>query len=566
MAEEKSLQTEIREYDDLIKEAKIQQQLLLKKAYNSDRPGDILYADKIVSGLAKEKMGKQKSYLFDPLQINNNLGYKDRPSSVTYTTLRTMARTPIVKSIITTRTEQIAAFSEAQDDFGKVGWTIRKKRKLFQSRDEQLTDADKFEIEGIVKFIENCGNNEKIYHGSGFNKFLRQIVPDSLILDQSIFEVVPDRLLRPTEFFATDGATFRLAQSYQNVNIKEGQQEINGYYPYYVQLYNGLVHNEYYPWELSFGTRNPTTSIFNYGYGESELEVLIKTVTWMLYADEYNGRFFSQGSNPKGLLALQGNVDEDKLEEFKTQWRQQVAGIAGAWKIPVIQGDQINWIDMQKSNADMEFSIWQQYLIKIICAIYKIAPEEIGFHISNNQGGGTNYEGNQEYKLLYSQDKGLKPLLKFLQDEMNKMVVYPLTKYKYEFVFTGIGIDEDDKELDNDIKKLGSFMGLKELRRKRNLPDTIDKDDVILNPAWIQWKASQQAGNPFSNAAVGNDGGGNDGESDNDGGLGSTMNLKDNIFAFDQYPKSNSVSDTLGEDNPFMKDLFTFMNKEMLMK
>jgi hypothetical protein len=44
------------------------------------------------------------------------------------------------------------------------------------------------------------------------------------------------------------------------------------------------------------------------------------------------------------------------------------------------------------------------------------------------------------------------------------------------------------------------------------------------------------------------------------------MNLKDNIFAFDQYPKSNSVSDTLGEDNPFMKDLFTFMNKEMLMK
>ena len=86
-------------------------------------------------------------------------------------------------------------------------------------------------------------------------------------------------------FFARNGASV-----WQDRN--DFGKKIHGYYPSFVQVYQNTKVNEFYPWELCFGVRNPSTSIYANGYGVSELEELINVVTSMLWGDEYNRRFF----------------------------------------------------------------------------------------------------------------------------------------------------------------------------------------------------------------------------------------------------------------------------------
>ena len=153
-----------------------------------------------------------------------------------------------------------------------------------------------------------------------FDTFIRKIVDDSLIYDQMTFECVRNRRGQIESFMATDASTFRIADSffdkdYDNAffarngasvwqDRNDFGKKIHGYYPSFVQVYQNTKVNEFYPWELCFGVRNPSTSIYANGYGVSELEELINVVTSMLWGDEYNRRFFSQGSapSPKGLL------------------------------------------------------------------------------------------------------------------------------------------------------------------------------------------------------------------------------------------------------------------------
>ena len=69
----------------------------------------------------------------------------------------------------------------------------------------------------------------------------------------------------------------------------------------------------------------------------------------------------------------------------------------------------------------MEYTSWMEYLIKLSCAIYSIDPTEIGWDISRGSSGGGLFEGSQEQRLKHSKDKGLYPLLKFIQRK-NKQI------------------------------------------------------------------------------------------------------------------------------------------------
>lgn len=572
--------TEIRKDLNTIREFKAEleaeEQAIIQKALQSNDVHSIMDASEHLKDNRKRSFEK-KSYLFDPFLFVNNMGYKDKPYNLSYGILRGMAKAPIIKSIITTRVEQVASFSDVEDDAQKIGWRVKKKEKLIfkeKSKSEDLSDQEKREIESIVEFLLNGGEKKRIWMGDSFEQFLRKIVPDSLILDQATFEVIPNRILKPYEFFATDGSTYRLAESFNNEKVDKSKQEaIDGFYPAYVQIYRGTAVSEFYPWELGFGVRNRQTNIFNNGYGVSELEDMIKIVTWMLYSDSYNGKFFSQGSSPKGMFKVTGAIDDGKLQEFRQAWMAQAAGVENAWKIPVLQGaDQIDWVDMQKSNNDMEFSKWQEYLIRLSCAMYKIDSSEIGFYLSQGSGGGggTTYENSQEYKLEYSKDKGLYPLLRFIGSLLNRMIVYPLSDNKYEFEFTGLEPDDEEKGLDLDIKKLnGGLLSWFDIRKKYDLPTYLDPNDFLLNPVWIQWYQMKMQGSMMSNMAMGAESvnpfdptvGGNDNPFDPSGGMNPFASLDKKTQS--QINPFNDLIDNMRQkgENPFAKEFNAFLQK-----
>lgn len=537
-----NISTELTTLDQQRRALELAEANLIERGMHSGNPEEII---KAMSTLQQRRKGVEgsdnKSYVFSPDQFLSSFGYKDKPLTISYDMLRRMARTPIIKAIISTRVEQIAAFAEPQADKYSTGFIIRKKSRSGDPDDQKLSDQDRRMIDYLTDFVLHCGDDANRWHGQSFDEFLRMFGRDSLEMDQATFEVVRNLKGEVVEFLATDAATFRYADSIDPLQVKAADKLIDGYPPYYVQLYQNAVEREYHPWELCFGIRNPTTDINKNRYGIAELEDLVQVVTGMLYGDTYNMKFFSQGSAPKGILRVASNIGEQKLNDFKRQWQTQIAGVSNAWKTPMMEADKMDWIDLQKTNRDMEFSKWQEYLIKLSCAAFKIDPSEVGFPMSGGADSKPMFEGNNESRLKYSKDKGLGAILKFIQSKINKYLISQMAP-EFEFAFVGMDAGSASEDLDRDIKEVSNFITLNELRARRGL-QPIEGGDLVLNATFLQGKgqdamAAQQAaqGNADSNQAA---------------------------DSYDADPMSQPFPDADKAENPFQKALTTFIEKEL---
>lgn len=550
----------------------------LEKAMRSNEPDDMVKAAQVISDIEPKKSENLKAYFIDPLEFNSNLGYKDKPYSLTYSTLKRMSKVPIINAIIKTRKNQIADFAEPQENKYSTGFKIRKKPR--NGEEEKMDKADKKMAFALTDFLLKGGNVSQ-WDRDDFDTFIRKIVEDSLVYDQATFEIIRNRRGKVEGFMATDGATFRISDSYfdrdyRNTFFKRNGSEtwrersdfgpkIKGYYPSYVQVYQNMKVNEFYPWELCFGIRNPSTSIWANGYGCSELEELINVVTSMLWTDEYNRRFFSQGSAPKGLLRIKGTNNEAALQQFRQQWQSMITGVMQSWKTPVVEAD-VDWIDLQKNNRDMEYSAWNEYLIKVSCAVYSIDPTEIGWDISRGSGNGGLFEGSQEQRLRHSKDKGLYPLLKFIQRKINKYIIEPINP-EFEFVFAGLNGLTIEEELKMDIDKLNSFMTVNEIREKYELPE-LEGGDNPNNSVFLQAKsqeaAAQQQQQMMSAMGGGmNIAGGVEEEERGEEGGGEEEEEWNPFDVYEEEEESNEEEEKGGLKNAFIKAFDAFMDEEL---
>ena len=547
------------------KKMEIKRMSIIEKAVKSDNPDDVIAATKAIQKVsgANKNVSPVKAFFIDPLDFNSNLGYKDKTFTLTYSTLRKMAGTPIINAIIKTRKNQIADFAEPQADRYSTGFVVRKKAKLGEGM--EMSDKEKKIANKITDFILNCGR-ESSWTTDDFDTFIRKIVDDSLTYDQMTFECIRNRKGELERFLATDASTFRFAdcafrEDYNNPYFTgrggslwynsmplDNYHEIDGYLPQYVQIYQGAVVNQFYPWELCFAVRNPSTSIYSNGYGTSELEELINVVTSMLWGDEYNRRFFSQGSAPKGLLRVKGNINEAALQQFKQQWQAMISGVMNGWKTPVVEAD-VDWIDLQKNNRDMEYSSWMEYLIKLSCAIYSIDPSEIGWDISRSGGNSGLFEASQAERIQNSKDKGLYPMLKFIQRKINKYIVEPIDP-DFEFVFMGMNGITIEKELEMDIKKMSNFQTINETRQKWDLPELeVEAGDVISNSVfWQAYSHEKQQQNQQTQGGFEGFGGGEENETE-DGG--EYENPFDSFVDEDADNEDNEESEDAEGENPF---------------
>lgn len=471
-----------------------------------------------------------KSLLFDPYQMMDALGYKERPIMMTYDTLRLMAeRNPIVAAVITTRVNQVASFSSRPETPYSTGFEIR-----MRDKDAKPTPKDDKAIGELENFIENTGNPDLILseERDDFDVFLRKVSRDSLTYDQMAFEVIEGRGGFPIAFYGIDAATIRRASSprFGKTPSTEGERIASLYRPMgtededsekrrkermpkpedikYVQVMAGKVVNLYSERELAFGIRNPRTTITQNGYGIAELEILVNTVTAHLWAEEYNRRFFSQGSAPKGIIYFEGNVMQDQLNSFRRQWHAQVSGVYNAWKTPIIASPaKLNYTNLQISNRQMEYSNWIEYLIKLVCAVFLIDPSEINFDL---RGSATQnapmFESGNEAKQKMSRDRGLKPFVKFMQSQLNKNLIFQLYDSKYELNFVGLDLKTEEQKLELRIKELINFKTIDEVRAEYDMEAMGEEKggDLILNPAYVQWitqkamqaQMGQQPGQP----------------------------------------------------------------------
>jgi hypothetical protein len=399
-------------------------------------------------------------------------------------------RNSVIAAIVATRVNQVSTFSQpARFTKDGVGFEIS-----LRDPKKQPSDDQKQVILALESFLENCGFSYDPARDN-FDTLLRKILRDSLVYDQMCFEIVPDRMGRPAEIYAVDAATVRAASTDQvgeDGYVHPTTKDADGIK--WVQVLDGSVLEEFTGKELAFSVRNPRTDINIQPYGFSELEVLIHQITSHLWAEEYNSKYFSQGGTTKGILNLKGqNISKEQLDAFRRQWTAQVAGMTGAWKTPVVSVDGLEYINVSQSNREMEYEMWMNYLINICCAVYQIDPAEINFPNRGGSGGGSGGglgDGGIEDRLKNSKDKGLRPLLRFVESVVNRYIIRRFSS-DYSFNFVGLDKESEKEKLEIVDKSVRTHRTINEIRREKDL-DPIDDGDIILDPTYTNYLLQKQ--------------------------------------------------------------------------
>ena len=459
--------------DQEIRKLQIEKSLLLNSMLYSNSPDQIFKAQSYIGNNSEQK-SNPKAYFFAPdYAFRSGKEYKDLNSSVPDNILRKISYIHVIDSIINTKINQILDYLKFTTDEQKEGYTIRKKLSRFsdRAREKELTDQEKETIEGIVDFLEDGGINAKWDIHDDLGGFISKILRDTFTFNRVAFELERNKKNDLIRYIALDAQTIRLLETIDPFfstsshagSMIEKNYEGQTYLPRYCQIWNGqIVENPvtkeqviWYPWELAFEMRNATTDIWRNGYPVSEIEVLSSVITWLLNGLQYNGNFFSQGSNPKGLLNIKNGDGggQQILNQLRQMWSSSIAGVNNAHRMPVVEGLELEWINMQQTNKDMEFQLWNEFLIIMTCSVFTIDPSELGFQF-RTQSQIFGQDGQKE-RLAHSKEKGLKPLLVFLQKIINKYIVSELSD-KYEFTFTGVDVEDDAKVIDNGIKLVNS--------------------------------------------------------------------------------------------------------------
>lgn len=426
-----------------------------------------------------------KTLFWDPFAIVEQLGYKDRPSSLTYNTLKSMVyKMPIIYAIIQTRINQVASFSNVQHDRYQLGFRIK-----LRDTEKEPTRIERRYMQEMETLISHTGVTDNPKGRDSFNTFLKKTIKDALFYDQSAVEIVPNRKGVPCEFYAVDAASIRLADSASTYVDEEKTKAVR-----YVQIYDGMVINEYSQDEMYFGVRNPSTDLRLFGYGTAELEVLITTVTSLLYGFSYNTKQFTTASAPKGIINFKGTVPERQLQAFRRFWYQLLSGPEGMWKTPITNAEDLQYINMQQSSRDMEFSAWMDFLIKVACSCFSMDPVEVNFQYGNVGQKSSLQQASNTEKITESKERGLRPLLTSKAEWMNSSIVHPINE-DFELAFMGLDALTKEKTADLSQKRVKTLLTVDELRAEDDLPPLPDgKGECILDNVWMQWAQQKEGG------------------------------------------------------------------------
>ena len=519
----------------------------IQASLNSNNPEEIMKAN-LYLGEITPNSGRIQSVFFDPNDLSGNgKGFKDSKGILSFEILRRMGNIHIIRSIVNTRIEQIQNFLHFSEDDQKEGFTIRKKTSLFKESKKEISSVEKKKIEEIVEFLMNSGFNEKWDNIDDFQTFVRKIAFDSLTLDQLAFEVVRDKGWNIKKYRAVDASLIRFLDS---VDPKQRERledyRFKGYLPRFCMTWDDQILINpttkepilYYPWELGFGIRNKSSDIRKNGYGTSELEILVELITGILWSVQYNMNNFSIGSTPKGFINVKNaNISDSNMNEFRQAWSQMMTGVRNAKRTPVINGIDLEWIDLDKSNREMEYQEWAQFLVIMVCSVYRIDPSELGFSFKN-QAQIFGQDG-QKARLQHSREKGLKPILIFLENIITKYIVSEIDE-DYEFVFTGIEVEDEETQVNLDKIKLESGMvSMQDIFKKYSGREFDSENDIILNQVYQQAQASKQQQEMFGSLVPG--------EMSEEG-----VPQDEEINPFDKY---KSI------DNPIMTAAFDYIGK-----
>jgi hypothetical protein len=413
-----------------------------------------------------------RAFLQDPSMLQwHSQGTVQPTNTLNMYTLREMARAcQPVAAILLTRQDQIALYAKRPAYNGDIGIQIK-----MRDKDEKAGPAAKKRIHELEEIILRCGRGPSM--GSrkrpGLMHYLRMQVRDTLVIDGMATEKRPDRRDDLYDWWAVDVATIRHASPIYRPSVETangfsatgyallgdgygGVKQPESAQIAFVQMIQNQPAASFTHEELSYWIRNPRTDLESNGYGYSELECLIETITGFLNGMTYNSKYFTAGNIPEGVLSLVGAYTKDQMDAFTRSWNAMVQGVANAHRIPFMafkEGKGLDWVPMKSNNREMQFAEWLDFLTTLVCAIYRCDREEIGFGSkAKGEPGGLGADDNGT-ALAHSQSKGLHPLLQHVATGFNEDIVPGLDPSgEFYLTFAGMDAEQEDLKIERAIK------------------------------------------------------------------------------------------------------------------
>jgi hypothetical protein len=408
-----------------------------------------------------------------------------RPSLLGWNTLARMAATPLMAAIIKVLLDQISEFTRPSDDDYSPGFRVR-----LRNRRQGGTPASAAMCRELERFVMQTGtvrDRRELLTRVTFTDLTGACMRDSLVYDQSCIETIIGASERPARFKMVDASTIRLSQQALS---PYGLPDDDYTTPRYVQVIREEPVAEFAPTELYFGVRNRLTSIYQCGYGVSELEMLITIITAWLNAFNRNDRYFKQGFGGRGFMVNKGAdiTHNQQLTAMKSQMQDMLVGVDGSHRIGLLQGD-FEFMTLGNDVQDQQWSEWQNLQVKIACALYGVEPASIN-HLFGNQGQssamGTARQSEREDT---TRKRGLIPKVRAWMGWVDTAIIQQIDD-DFELVPTGIQTDEAGT-LELDAKRL-VFSTFNEVRARYDLPSRPD-GDVIGSSVGIQAAQMAQA-------------------------------------------------------------------------
>lgn len=457
---------------------------------------------------SKSKIGR-KAFLTDPfLEISSSQGsYRQKFTRLSNRMLRESSiRDTVIQSIIRHRRTQVEAFCNIPNTRFDTGFT-------FVRRDgAQLTSDDYEDVSKWSNWMYFCGDvhstptDDRTTLATQFG----MLTQDMLTFGHISLEKVRDAInglqrirhvAAESVFHATKGNhkaqveravidnTNAIPDSYQNegkVFSEDPNKPVR-----WVQHINGREVASFTEDTMVFKLFQPPSFVDNNGYSTSLVEACILAITRHLQAENYNSLFFTHGFAARGLLHLKGNVSQANLQMFRNQFNSVINGNNNSWRTPIIAGlDEVQWVPLAGTSRDMEYIQYTDHLIRTICAIAQIDPTEIGFeYLSRGTQQSTLNSPNNEWKLTASQERGLVPILRFLEDIVNHDILTEMnTEFakKYMFKFVGLQSETKQQEIARLQQEMSVHASLNDLLVQVK-KDPMDKElaaDIPLNSLW----------------------------------------------------------------------------------
>lgn len=446
----------------------------------------------------------RRGLIFDPFVENsNNQGlFRPKVGYITNALLKqTARRAPAAAIIINTRSTQVLDFCRPQADRSDVGFK-------FNPRDKQ-TQPNAEEVALLNELITNCGVKENRAHSDKltFDQFGHMIAKDMLRYGHCAIEKIPALeegriaaflpLPADTIYYSNKKMSASVIHKQRNIwraqadekssdQTAEAPSEIE-----YVQVIDNKVQEEFAQEDLIFWKLNNDTDTDLMGYAISPLETALSMVTAQMQIENHQRAFFTHGVASRGILVIQGDMTPNQLRTLQSQWTQQTTGPLNAWRTPVLAGIKgVQWVPLTAGNRDMEYAAYQDHVLRVIHACFAIDPEETGFgYLSKGTEQRSMGESSNEYKILASQSKGLRPILSRIEAMINEEVLpslIPELADKYEFCFVGLDAETALEETERLTAEVSLHTTLDEARSQAELEPMSAGGGLILNPLLLQ--------------------------------------------------------------------------------